>query len=187
MAAAIGLLIGIAIGLFAGYKIWHEEPRSTTETVRQGRVQADGSVLVTRVPMADPGKAPHILPKGSKEERRVQVMVKPLAAPIEDPAAKCSCEPVMVDLSLIRDRDGTGIVASSENGEVLMDGTIDIPMIDPPEPKRGFAMATAEPGRDNYTLSIGKTYMGDRVMIGIGAMKIEGRSAGPALSIGFKW
>jgi hypothetical protein len=88
--------------------------------------QADGSVLAARAPDAHPPKPRHMLPKGSIEERREQIVVAPA------PGASS----VEIDLSLVRNGDQRRVVASSPDGQVL--SAVDIPIepaLIPPPPK----------------------------------------------------
>jgi hypothetical protein len=92
--------------------------------------QPDGSVVAERQPVAGkPPAAPHVLPKGSTEERRAKVTVRPKAG-IELPRSvlkslpsdclkaveSAQCPDVTVDLSLVRQGDGRRVVASSPDG-----------------------------------------------------------------------
>ncbi|HSC81177.1 MAG TPA: hypothetical protein VLC08_12540 [Chitinolyticbacter sp.] len=106
-------------------------------------IQHDGSVLAKRVPNPEPSPPPHQLPRGSKEERRVSVTVKPTRqpAPIVEPdgTVHCECPPITVDLSLVQVDGGRRVVASSPDGQVI--NALDVP-IDPaplPPPERPWA------------------------------------------------
>lgn len=165
-----GLLIGIALGLLICYQLWHVEPRPSTEPVRPAAVQSDGSVLVARVPVAEPGPPPHKLPAGAKEERRVRVVVQPLSSESRSLSSNpdsldkdhfagvgkmvCSCDPIAVDLSLVRERDGTsGIVASADGGTVDARASVDIPILQDSQPEYRNALGVTwrpEPAGDAY-------------------------------------
>lgn len=192
MVDVLSVVLLIGLGMLIGYKLRHVDPTPSTEPVRAGYVQADGSAVLPRVPVAKPGPAPHQLPKGAHEERRIQVVVQPRqiepAAVDDHLAAACSCEPVHVDLSLIRGKDGTGVVASSPDGQVLLDQSIDIPIASYAAPvRRNFALTTWQPGSGNYSAVVGRSFLGDRLVLGVGGNKLEGQPAGAVVGVGVKW
>jgi hypothetical protein len=89
--------------------------------------QQDGSVVAERAaPPIKPAPPPHQLPKGSKEERRVAVTVKP---------SKPESAPVRLDLSLVQVDGGRRVVASSPDGKVIE--ALDMPI------QRAFAAPPA--------------------------------------------
>jgi len=111
--------------------------------------QADGSVIAERRPEAKPTPAPHMIPQGAVEERRVSVTVQPRAN-LKVPAAGQSAplpDPVHVDLSLIRQGDGRRVVASSPDGDVI--GALDVPI----EP--ALMPAAGRPWAAGLTCSVG--------------------------------
>jgi hypothetical protein len=65
-----GLLAGLWVGAWSKHGTKLVEPRAPSLR------QADESLALERTDSV-PGKAPHILPSGSNEERRVQVVVQP--------------------------------------------------------------------------------------------------------------
>lgn len=98
------------------------------------REQADGSLVLERDP--DPARepAPHAIPAGHVEERRISVHVQPDVIRKSDTTntdvsvtPACECKPVRVDLSLVRDTDGgRRVIASSPDGRIL--GGLDVPI-----------------------------------------------------------
>lgn len=136
--AVLILLIGIVIGLAIGYRLWHIEPSPAAETVAPAVVQSDGSHVLARVPVPPENlpAAPHKIPAGSREERRISVTVQPEQQPATDTAPACSCDPVTVDLSLIRDKTGRRVVASSPDGEVVSgsDAIVEVARVRPEVP-----------------------------------------------------
>ncbi|WP_159670672.1 hypothetical protein [Andreprevotia sp. IGB-42] len=142
------LLIGAAItvGFWWGS---HGKPVVENISSAQALRQQDGSVVAERVPQQKPGPAPHRLPKGSIEERRMHVVVKPSPAAAKldaSGAAYCDCGPVAVDLSLVRVGDGRRVVASSPDGNII--SALDVPIepaLIPPEPKRWAAGVSYDP------------------------------------------
>lgn len=117
--AVLALAIGAALGGVGGYWL-----RGTDAPVREDVSykpevrQTDGSVVAARVPDATPPKAPHIIPKGAKEVRRIKVAVQP---------TQPDCEPVAVSLSLVEQDGGQRVIASTDNGLIL--SAIDTPIV----------------------------------------------------------
>lgn len=189
------LLAGIAIGLALGYHLWHQPAVASTASVRPAVVQSDGSVQLARVPMAEPGPAPHIIPKGAREERRARVVVRPepLSSnpgsldkvsglldkdhPEHNLEMVCSCDPIAVDLSLVRHRDGSsGIVASADGGTVDPAASIDTPILqdEPADYRRAVGVTwRPSPAGDVY----GAIYQQDiahRLRVGAGLVHEPG-------------
>lgn len=192
-----GLLAGIALGLAAYHHLIRWEPhQTTTATFRPGKVQADGSADLTRIPTApqDAGPAPHMLPPKARETERARIVVKPKPrsepvrdadqlpqhGPVTEPT--CSCEPVVVDISRYLGPDGAGIIASSPDAEVDVSRSTFTPMLEERPAPRHFAHLTADTG-DGYTAAIGKRW--GRVGLSLGASKQAGDEARPM--IGVEW
>lgn len=128
---AIGIALLFAACLF-GVKTTQPKPEVTTAAPQV--TQSDGSIVIERKPEAAPAKAPHKIPKGSTEERRVNLKLKPDAF-VSDDGCQCDPAPVSVNLSLVRDDMGRRVVASSHGGQIL--SALDIPIepaLMPPEP-----------------------------------------------------
>lgn len=189
MIAAIAAVLGLLLGLGAGYKLWHRDPAATTEPFRAGHRQADGSVDLTRIPTApaDAGPAPHQLPKGAKETSRTHLKVTPATKPVAPGAPTCSCEPIVIDLSAYEGPHGTGVVASADGAEVSVADSTYTPMTQPPADYRSFALVTAEPGRDGYTAQVGRRFLGGRFSMSLGGAKQPGEDARPIVGVGFYW
>lgn len=148
----VGGAVGLVVGLCAGAGILRPQPSSDEPPAPPAR-QQDGSLILERTaPTKEP--PPHEIPKGSREERRVSVVVKPPRGVahtilgnsthvVEDMHPKpvipthvdsCDCPPVQVDLSLVRmPDDSRRVVASSPTGEII--SGLDIPIIPPPIPQ----------------------------------------------------
>jgi hypothetical protein len=187
IAFLVGLLVGIPAGLGIGYWLWHVEPKASGESFRPAIMQKDGSVVLARIPVAEPPKAPHIIPKGAKEERRVRLLVMPTPT-VTATGETCSCEPVEVNLSLVKGKDGSGVVTSAEGGTIDARESIDMPILDLSPPQyRHFALITAQPGAGNYTGIVGKRFLGNRLGVGIGANKVEGKTPGALVGVEFNW
>lgn len=157
------LVVSIGVLGFACGWLWRGPVVApSTEAPAPAQRQADGSLVLARADGAKaPPPAPHAIPQGAKEERRVQVVVKPalgvvvsdihaIADPAEasrlsagaleksvefsdgSPIDSCDCPPVTVDLSLVRLKDKTRrVVASSPDGQIL--SGLDIPIEAAPE------------------------------------------------------
>ncbi|WP_460528825.1 hypothetical protein [Chitinimonas naiadis] len=178
------LLIGFIIG-FAGLSIWkmaYPSPGVVQEVLqsRPAERQADDSlVAATELPKEKSEPPPHLLPKGSKEERRGHVTVK---AKPEAPAG----EPLVIDYSLVRQQDGgRRMVFSSSNGQVL--DAVDIPIEAatlPPEPRRWSAGVAYQPG-GGYGAVVARDV--GPVRLGGMVLKPTGKRAEVWLSVGYAW
>lgn len=147
-------LVGIVIGLFIGHSLYYKP--AAKETPALAVKQPDKSLILARDPDAK-AKPAHQIPKGATVERIVKVIVKakpeedktiprtssqwsdlnktnsvdstkrPEPDHIADVGKMVDCQPVNLDLSLVRMPDETRrVIVSSQNGDVL-DG-IDIPV-----------------------------------------------------------
>lgn len=99
-------VVALAAGVGVGYAIWgtHADQEAPRPAVRQ----PDASLVLARAaPAAAPAAPAHQIPRGSREERRIAVTVKPK-----------DCRDLQLDLSLIRAADGLRVVASSPDGTV---------------------------------------------------------------------
>jgi hypothetical protein len=136
----IGLAALVGIGIMIGERTGRPVPELITAA--PSVQQADGSIIAERRPDPAPPTAPHKIPKGAKEERRVSITVQPRPVPptVTESGPVCDCPPVRVDLSLVQQDGGRRVIASSPDGEIV--GAIDVP-IEPalvmPEPRRWAA------------------------------------------------
>ena len=157
---------GAVAGLFAGYGLYRPD-QTQPERYAAQVVQSDKSVILEKKPQSD-AKPAHQIPKGATVERIVKVIVKakPEAAPtiprtssqwstldktnsvdstkrpepdhIADASKKVDCPPVTLDLSVIRNDDGSSnVVASSPDGDIV--GAVDIPVVAKIEPVKKWA------------------------------------------------
>lgn len=123
VAAFIVALLVLAFG--AGVRAGAPATESISPAAPQS--QPDGSVIAGRAPDAHPGPAPHAIPKGAIEERRVSVTVRPrLKLPVAETSGALPADPVRVDLSLVRMDGGRRVIASSPDGDVV--GALDVPI-----------------------------------------------------------
>lgn len=127
-----GIALGLVLGLGMGWKLW--KPTPVQEVYAKETRQKDGSLILPKKPQAD-AKPKHEIPKGVVVERIAQIIVSPnvpthvpSSPSLESPSATVPlCPPVTVDMTLIRQKDGTRrIVASSPDGQVI--GGVDIPV-----------------------------------------------------------
>ncbi len=120
------------------WRAWFQPALPLDALPKPAAMQADGSLILQRsAPYLSPPKAPHLLPAGSKEERRISIAIKP------KPLTANDCAPVHLDLSLVRGEDGRRVVASSPDGEII--SALDLPIAAegmPTEPKRWAAGAS---------------------------------------------
>jgi hypothetical protein len=123
---AIGLVLA-AVGAVGGVALehWVRAPKLEDVSPAPAAVQKDGSVVAERAAPAPTSRPPHLLPKGAKEVRRVQVVVQPREmAPTPD--GRCDPKPVEVDMSLVRVDGGQRVVASTPDGTVVK--ALDLPI-----------------------------------------------------------
>lgn len=102
------------------------------QAVRQG----DSSLVAERRPAtpAEVKKPPHQIPKRAREERRVSATIQP---------KQPDCDPVRLDLSLVREGDGRRVVVSSPDGQVV--DALDMPILPGlmPAPPRPWAVGAS--------------------------------------------
>lgn len=115
-------------------------PKPIVEVAKPAVVQSDGSTILERTDTQPSVRPPHVVPKGAKVERVVQVKVQPkisTARPSMGDSASNGNELSLigmsppatftVDMSLIREKDGSKrVIASSPDGEIV--GGLDIPI-----------------------------------------------------------
>lgn len=116
---ALSLILAGCVGVF-GYRLGlGDSPVVERVEYRPAVIQDDGSVIAERVPDAKPSPAPHVIPRGHVEVRRVEVEVQPDAP---------GCPVCRVDLSLVRDTEGgQRVIASSPTGSILR--ALDVPIV----------------------------------------------------------
>mgnify|MGYP006172142819 CR=1 FL=1 len=101
---------------YMGVQTWDDVLAQLPDLVNR---QTDGSVIAERVPDAKPSPAPHQIPRGHVEVRRVEVEVQP---------DRPDCPVCRVDLSLVRDDEGgQRVIASSPTGSILR--ALDVPIL----------------------------------------------------------
>lgn len=147
---AATLVLGAALGLGAGWKLYRPKP-APVETAAPAIRQADKSLVLQRQPEAKP-QPKHELPKGAKLERQIQVTVLPSiptdarrtlgsgspSQPDHIGDANEKVQPITVDLSLVKMPSGDQrVIASSPDGTII--NGLDIPVQGP--------MPTAKPLR----------------------------------------
>jgi len=125
------LILAGCVGVF-GYRLGlGDAPVIERVEYRPAVIQDDGSVIAERVPNAKPSPAPHQIPRGHVEVRRVEVEVQSDAP---------GCPVCRVDLSLVRDDEGgQRVIASSPSGSILR--ALDVPILPAllPPPVRPWA------------------------------------------------
>ena len=171
---------------FAGYLFGANtsapKPENTAPVAAQS--QPDGSLILERKPEARPTPAPHKIPKGAIEERRVGIKLKP---PAFESAAGCKCDPKPLDvsLSLVREGDGRRVIASSPQGQILagLDMPIE-PVLMPPEPHPWAAGLSMDQGK-RPGVWIERDF--GRVRLGADAYRAEAGGLGGRLRVGWVW
>lgn len=183
LACMLGLLLA---GYLFGVKTSAPQPENTAPAAAQS--QPDGSLILARVPEAKPAKAPHKIPKGTTEERRVSIQLKPPA--FESPAG-CECEPAPLDvnLSLVRE-DGKGggrrVVASSPQGQILAGLDVPIePALMPPEAHPWAAGISYDPLSKSPGVWVERDL--GRIRLGVEALRDASGKLQGRLRAGWSW
>ena len=161
----VALVLGlIAAGILIGEKTGAAVPEVVTYRIPVR--QHDGSLIAERRPETAPAPAPHLIPRGWKEERRVSATVKP---------AKADCPLVDLDMSLVRDDEGgRRVVLSSPDGEVVSAKDIPIePALIPAPPRRWAVGLAYEPDRRRSSVWVER----DLARVRIGAEVSQSREA----------
>lgn len=128
ITGAVCLVIGIAIGLALGWKLYR--PTQIIETAQPEQVLEDLNIVVLqRLPENVAPPIPKTVKQaakkiGGKLERAGGITVKPEPTP-ESPA-ECECEEVKIDFGLVDTGDGKRVVATAEGGKII--GGYDIPL-----------------------------------------------------------
>jgi hypothetical protein len=192
-AALVTLLLVALLG--AGYWLGVKTSAPTPENIAPAAAQrqADGSVIPERRPVAGkPPPAPHVLPKGSTEERRVSITVQPraglkLPATAEQSSAVAECPPVTVDLSLVRQGDGRRVVASSPDGDVI--GALDVPLEAGimPTSRPWAAGMSCDPGKCRQTAGAWVERDLGRVRLGVEAARQQDGGVQARARVGWVW
>jgi hypothetical protein len=180
-AFAAGLLLALAI-----WALW-PAPAPIVETAAPEVRQDDGSVILERQPTTPDATPAQAVPKGAKVERVVQVKVqphRPAPLPAGDglkPAGPLidipPCPPVTVDMTLLREPDGSRrVVASSPDGRIV--GGVDIPVETPPPPaaRRWAAGLSLDPIHQTPGVWLERDLM--RLRVGVEINQIATRNAG---------
>ena len=180
-------------GAFMHWKLTASPAVMERETFKPQVIQKDGSVISARVPADAVPAAPHAIPTGSKEERRVSVTIQPAKHPdktfLPDINGKCHAEQVVcpaitVDLSVVRNAGGDrDVIASSKDGTVIE--SINIPIGDAGYYQtKKLALSANYASNDRYSLSLVKQFnvMGVPVSAGAGIFHFDGEAV-PALSV----
>ena len=147
IAAVAGGLFGS--GVFVGYGWGASEAAPVPEVMAAAPAvrQGDGSLVLPRQPVAAAALpvAPHAIPPGATERRRVLVKLQP--RPVDGAAAGCSCVPVDMALSLIEQDGGQRVIASATGADVLAGADLAIVPANLAPPRRvwaaGLSMALA--------------------------------------------
>lgn len=171
-----GLLLTVAaFGL--GWAAWPEKPVPEVITAAPEMRQADNSVIAERRPQAKPSKPPHMLPKGSIEERRGQVVASPALG----------ASSVEVDYSLARMPDGgRRVIVSSPDGAI--NSALDIPI------EAGLVPAPAKPWAAGLSYGTNRSVglwidrdIGARLRVGAAIQRLQDGKAEGQVRVGVRW
>ncbi|WP_018606785.1 hypothetical protein [Uliginosibacterium gangwonense] len=197
ISIALNLLLisSICLFVYVVFKTSAPQPENTAPAAAQS--QADGSLILARTPPPTSDAlppAPHVIPKGAVEERRISVTVKPhpLPAKITTPPvdqssaqpAQADCAPVTVDLSLIRQNGGRRVIASSPDGIVI--GGLDIPIESALLPASHPWAAGLSVGHDKSPGVWLERDLG-RIRLGAEALREQSGTLQARLRVGWSW
>jgi hypothetical protein len=186
-------VIALSLAFFLGFHLGrgYDQPTPGVMTAHPMAKQADGSLVLARQPEAL--KPQQQIPAGDSVINVVKLTVRPkpyepaaqheprpdshIAQSSNTAPALCSCAPITVDMSLVRDKVGAeDVVASSLDGQIL--GGISSPVLPPVAlPDHPWAMgvsygAGAQSGRLGVTVDrkLGPVVVGGDVYTVNGAL-----------------
>lgn len=128
IVGAVCLVLGIAIGLAIGWKLY--KPTQIIEAAAPEQVLEDLNVVVLqRLPENIAPLPPPVLKKaakkiGGKLERTAHIVIQPEPTPESPP--DCQCKEVKVDIGIVDQGDGRRIIAYAEDGTIL--SSRDVPL-----------------------------------------------------------
>lgn len=193
----------VAALLLAGYLFGAKTSAPKVENVAPAAAQSqsDGSVVAAREPVAGkPPTAPHVLPKGSTEERRMQATIRPksgiklppeveqsMSADCRKALESAQCPDVTVDLSLVRQGDGRRVVASSPDGTVV--AALDMPLEAGamPTPRPWAAGLSCDPGKCQQTPGAWIERDLGRIRVGAEAARQQDGAIQGRVRVGWVW
>lgn len=127
----VAALVALAVGGLGGYWIGSSRAPVREDVAPADALrQRDGSLVLERMHDPAPAPAPHQIPAGTKELRRVTATVKP---------ARPDCPPTTVVSSLVREGDGLRAITSSPDGEVIGGSDVVVRRLDLAPPVRPWA------------------------------------------------
>jgi hypothetical protein len=173
----VALLVILLMVAVAAYLFGHYTNQPTPEDVSPQAAQSlpSGAVVLERKPTRTPAK-----PKkpGTKVEREIGVTVQPDQA---------GCDPVTVDLQLVREGDGRRVIASSPDGKVI--AGLDVPT-DPagfPASRPWAAGMSCDPGKCQQTAGVWIERDLGRVRLGVEAARQQDGAVQARAKIGWVW
>lgn len=185
----------VGFGAFMAGRSSVEQPApENIEPAPEAR-QDDGSVVLERDPQPASEPAPHTIPAGHVEERRISVQVQPDVIRKSDTtntdvsvAPACECKPVRVDLSLVRDTEGgRRVIASSPDGRVI--GGLDVPIVgsNVPTQRKWGAGISYDPFRQSPGAWIERDYGRLRIGADLYQDRLDERTSGLAIRARIGW
>lgn len=137
-------LVALALGVGTGW--YFTRPVPVIETARPAETQADGSVIIERTATQPKARPKQAVPKGAKVERIEYVTVQPTATA----EAGKPCPPVTVDMTLIREDDGSKrVIASSPDGQIVAGLDIPVETLPTPEARPWAVGVSVDPVRQS--------------------------------------
>lgn len=174
--AALCLLVLCIVSGVAGYWIGSGNAPVRESTAPAPAVrQHDGSLIAARAPDSKPPPAPHTLPSGATEIRRITSTIKPP-----------DCAPIHVTTSLVAIDDGIRAIVSTDNGEVIDSVDTPIrPMVMTQTLKWSVIGSVDAVDRKKWSVSLNRDF--GRLVLG-GAIRTDERgNAHPWLNVGFRF
>jgi hypothetical protein len=186
----------VCVALAAGALGWwlNKAPPSKPETHKAEVVQADKSRVLERIPDSAPAPPPHMIPKGTKEVRRIGFDIQPTGKPSvpvgSPPGTAATCPKVHADVSIAREKDGSArVVASSPDGTVIGGADIPIDWVAQPKEWRYAAGALYNPLDRTYGVFLHRDFSRLRVGAEVFQQRRSGGGAGVGgqVLLGVRW
>lgn len=172
----VAALVPLIVGGIGGYWIGSARAPVSEDASPAAEVrQPDGSLVLARVADPTPPPAPHAIPAGSKELRRITATVK---------SSKEDCPPTTVTTSLIQEGQGLRAITSSPDGAVATGSDVVIrPLNLQPPPRPWAAGASYEPVRGLYGVWVERDF--GRLRVGAEIQQRDDDSLAAWLRAGF--
>lgn len=178
-AAGIALA-ALALGIGAGWYL--SRPVPVVEAAKPAETQADGSKLIERTATQPKARPKQIIPKGATVERIAAVTVQSTARPAPDQP----CPPVTVDMTLIREDDGSKrVIASSPDGQIVAGLDVPVETLPTPEARPWAVGVSVDPVRQAGGVWVERDI--GRVRLGVEVNQQRAGSLAPGVVVRAGW